>query len=153
TTLFLNSDGTYNREVAWTGGTFSGACVDNIGGGGGGFSAFWGVPFYQAFLGLVPSVRTVPDISLNAGFAQAIFLDGELTFAAGTSIVAPELAGFFAQENAYLLFLQSNGHLCFSGVACAPMGNANFPIYSEQMHAPGYAPHYPFYDIRVGCAS
>jgi hypothetical protein len=153
TMLFLNSNGTYNSETAWIGGTFAGACSDNAGGGGGGFSSFWGVPFYQAFLGLVPAVRTVPDISLNAGLFQTIFLDGDITFAAGTSIVAPELAGFFAQENAYLLFLQSNGHLCFSGVACAPMGNANFPIYAEQMHAPGYAPHYPFYDIKVGCVT
>jgi hypothetical protein len=151
TTLFLNSDSTFNDEVAWTGGTFAGACAENDGGGGGGFSSKFAVPFYQAFLG--HGVRTLPDISLNANFPQAIFVDGSLTPAGGTSIVAPELAGFFAQENAYLLFLQTQGLPCFGNQACAPIGNANAYIYLEQQHAPGYAPHYPFYDITVGCAS
>ena len=151
TTLFLNSDSTFKDEVAWTGGTFAGACADNAGGGGGGFSSKFQVPFYQAFLG--QGVRTLPDISLNANYPQAIFVDGSLTAAGGTSIVAPELAGFFAQENAYLLFLQTQGTPCFGNQACAPIGNANYYIYSEQMHAPSYAPHYPFYDITVGCAS
>ncbi len=42
----------------------------------------------------------------------------------GTSIVAPELAGFFAQQNAYGLVL---GSVCgTAGTApCAPLGNAN----------------------------
>jgi pro-kumamolisin-like protein/Big-like domain-containing protein len=151
TTLSLNSDSTFNDEVAWTGGTFAGACAENDGGGGGGFSSKFAVPFYQAFLG--HGVRTLPDISLNANFPQAIFVDGSVTPAGGTSIVAPELAGFFAQENAYLLFLQTQGLPCFGNQACAPIGNANAYIYSEQMHAPGYAPHYPFYDITAGCAS
>ena len=155
TELHLNSDSTYNSEVAWTGDTFPGACANNRGGGGGGFSNKFGVPVYQAFLG--NGVRTLPDISLNANFAkepQAIFFNGSLSGNGGTSIVAPELAGFFAQENAYLVYLGSLiGDRCFGSQACAPIGNANYYIYAEQQHAPGYAPHYPFYDITVGCAS
>jgi hypothetical protein len=150
TALRLNSDSSYNSETAWTGAVTAGSCAANDGGGGGGFSAVFGVPFYQAFLG--NGVRTVPDISLNASFFQTIFEGGAVDFAAGTSIVAPELAGFFAQENAYLLFLQTEGVPCFGNQACAPIGNANFYIYAEQQHAP-YAPHYPFYDITVGCNS
>jgi hypothetical protein len=150
TSLRLNSDSSYNSETAWTGNTEAGSCAANDGGGGGGFSAVFGVPFYQAFLG--QGVRTVPDISLNASFFQAIFDGGGIDFAAGTSIVAPELAGFFAQENAYLLFMQTEGVRCFGNQACAPIGNANYYIYAEQQHAP-YAPHYPFYDITSGCNS
>jgi hypothetical protein len=150
TALRLNDDSSYNSETAWTGDVTPGSCADNDGGGGGGFSAVFGVPVYQAFLG--NGVRTVPDISLNASFFQTIFEGGAVDFAAGTSIVAPELAGFFAQENAYLLFLQTEGVPCYGNQACAPMGNANFYIYAEQQHAP-YAPHYPFYDITAGCNS
>jgi hypothetical protein len=151
TSLRLDENSAYLSESAWTGDTTRGSCAINDGGGGGGFSAVFGVPFYQAFLG--HGVRTLPDISLNASFFQTIFEGGSIDFAAGTSIVAPELAGFFAQENAYLLFLQTQGVPCFGNQACAPIGNANFYIYAEQQHAPGYAPHYPFYDITNGCNS
>jgi hypothetical protein len=155
TELHLNSDSTYNSEIAWTGDTFPGACNVNEGGGGGGFSSKWPVPAYQAFLGL--GVRTLPDISMNANFAktpQAMFFNGAIIGNGGTSIVTPEFAGFIAQENAYLLYLQSLiGNRCFGSNACAPIGNANYYIYLEQQHAPAYAPHYPFYDITVGCNS
>jgi hypothetical protein len=155
TELHLNSDSTYNGEIAWTGNTFPGACAQNEGGGGGGFSSKWPVPAYQAFLG--HGVRTLPDISMNANFAktpQAIFFDGAISGNGGTSIVTPEFAGFIAQENAYLLYLQSLiGAHCFGNQACSPIGNANYYIYLEQQHAPAYAPHYPFYDITVGCNS
>jgi hypothetical protein len=151
THLNLFSDSTFSNEVAWTGGTFAGACNINDGGGGGGFSAVYGVPSYQAFLG--QGVRTLPDISLNADSFQAIFFDGGLTGSGGTSIVAPELAGFMAMENAYLLYLQSLiGNNCFGHHACSPIGAANYYIYIEMQNAP-YAPHYPFYDVTSGCAS
>src|SRR5262249_52529934 len=51
TELDLNSDGTFAREAAWTGGTFAGACSVNDGGGGGGFSSKYRTPVYQNFLG------------------------------------------------------------------------------------------------------
>jgi hypothetical protein len=108
-----------------------------------------------AFQGTTPcgnGSRAVPDISLNADFVnapQAVFFGGSLGGNGGTSIVAPELAGFFAQEDSYLLSL---GTICGSGTAlCAPMGNANFPIYGAAV--PGGAPHAPFYDITSGCNS
>jgi hypothetical protein len=155
TELHLNSDSSYNSEIAWTGNTFPGACNVNEGGGGGGFSSKWPVPAYQAFLG--NGVRTLPDIAMNANFAktpQAMFFQGSIIGNGGTSIVTPEFAGFIAQENAYLLYLQSLiGNRCFGSNACAPIGNANYYIYLEQQHAPAYAPHYPFYDITVGCNS
>jgi hypothetical protein len=63
------------------------------------------------------------------------------------------MAGFFANENAYLLYLSSviSGGLC-NGHACAPLGNDNWYLYWFGEN-PGYAPHYPypFYDITSGC--
>jgi hypothetical protein len=95
--------------------------------------------------------RGVPDISLNADWynsPQNFYFDGSLSGNGGTSIVAPELAGFFAQEDSYLLY---EGNICGSGSsACAPFGNANFPLYETGLQS---APHNPFYDITSGCNS
>jgi hypothetical protein len=151
TTLFLFSNGTYDTEVAWQGLTTPGACAKNQGGGGGGVSAYYSKPSYQSFK--EGAKRFVPDISLNANFGQNYYFNGKLKGVGGTSIVAPELAGFFAQENAYLLVLTNNvGNTCGSGNPCAPMGNPNYYIYYEGTH-PKYAPHYPFYDITQDCNS
>ena len=67
----------------------------------------------------------------------------------GTSIVAPELAGMFANMNAYLLTLGNN---CLNeGGPCAPMGGLVNPMVYYLGAHPSYAPHYPFYDITQGC--
>jgi subtilase family serine protease len=154
TTLFLNFDSTYNSEVAWTGGSTAGSCAGKNGGGGGGCSQKFAAPGYQ---GSSPSCgtgsRSVPDISLNAAIGQNYYFNGGLGGVGGTSIVAPELAGFFAQENAYLFYENQVfvGNTCGNG-SCAPMGNPNWYIYYEGLNAP-YAAHYPFYDITSGCNS
>ena len=64
------------------------------------------------------------------------------------------LAGFFAQEGAYLVYLASlTGNDCGSPhQGCGPMGNGNAYLYYEGVNAP-YAAHYPFYDITSGCNS
>ena len=83
---------------------------------------------------------------------QNIFLDGYLQGNGGTSVVAPEIAGFYAQENAYLLYVQSLvGNTCgyYANTPCAPMGNANYYLYGEGYNQP-YSAHYPFYDIVSG---
>jgi hypothetical protein len=147
TTLSLLNFGApvYNSEVAWTGGPDG--CGSNDGGSGGGFSVHWGTPSYQSSLGV--GSRAVPDLALNADWyntPQNIFFGGSLSGNGGTSIVAPEMAGFFANENAYLLTL---GNICGSGSSpCAPMGN---PDYSLYLAGRGFAPHNPFYDITSGC--
>ena len=134
-------------EVAWTGGTSPGSCANNGGGGTGGFSLYWPVPSYQKSLGF--SKRATPDMSLNAAYGQIIIYDGAIAHPGGTSIVAPELAGFFAQENAYLLAI---GNACGSGSSpCAPLGNPNYYLYGSNLQKT--APHYPFYDILTGCNS
>jgi kumamolisin len=145
----------YNFEYAWSGGPAY--CVNNDGGSGGGCSAYWAAPPYQSSPACGASSRSVPDIALNADWwyePQNTFYNGSWSPNGGTSIVAPELAGFFAQENAYLLYLQSLvGDTCGSSLAapCSPMGNANYYLYDEGLNQ--HAAHYPFYDITSGCNS
>jgi Pro-kumamolisin, activation domain/Bacterial Ig-like domain (group 3) len=147
TQLSLFSGPVFNSEVTWTGGPAG--CTANDGGGGGGNSAYWPSPSYQG--SVYP--RQVPDIALNADWyytPQNIFFNGSLSGNGGTSIVAPEVAGFFANENSYLLYLSTiTGGLC-NGHTCAPIGNPNIYLYYFGNN-PGYAPHYPFYDITSGC--
>jgi len=145
TTLLLASGPVFESETAWSGGPDG--CGSNDGGSTGGFSNYWGTPSYQSALGF--GSRAVPDIALNADWynsPQNYYDGGVLSGNGGTSIVAPEMAGFFAQENAYLLSL---GSICGAGSSpCAPMGNVNYYIYRDGLYG---APHYPFYDITSGC--
>lgn len=147
TTLTLDSSGNYVSEYTWTGGPDGAG--SNDGGTGGGCSAIFAAPSYQSNHPCGAGSRGVPDIALNADWyntPQNMYQDG-LSGNGGTSIVAPELAGFFAQENAYLLSL---GNICGGGSsACAPMGNINYFLYDEGIGKG--APHNPFYDITVGC--
>ncbi|HUA15512.1 MAG TPA: Ig-like domain repeat protein [Verrucomicrobiae bacterium] len=149
-TLSLSSGPVFNYEVAWSGGPYG--CGSNDGGSTGGYSSYFATPGYQSSLGL-PS-RGVPDIALNADWyytPQNLYFEGGFQGNGGTSIVAPEMAGFFANEEAYLLYLSSviSGGLC-NGHSCGPMGNGNNYLYWFGEHS-GYAPHYPFYDITSGC--
>ena len=154
TTLAINySNGDYVSEVAWTGGTTIKDCDGNGGGGGGGNSVLFGLPSWQSGLPGAGSARMLPDFSLKAGgYGQALYGGSSSTLGGvdGTSIVAPEMAGFFAQENAYLNYI---GHICGSKgtSACEPIGNPNPVLYYEG--AKNNAAHYPFYDITSGCNS
>ena len=150
TTLHLNSSGNFVSETAWSGNPDGCAPPTNGGGSGGGVSAYWGVPSFQSGFGY--SGRAVPDLALNADWyntPQNLYFGGFLQGNGGTSIVAPELAGIFAQYNAYLLTLGNN--CANEGGPCAPMGGlVDSMIYYFGNH-PGYAPHYPFYDVTTGC--
>src|SRR5579885_1055759 len=138
--------GAFSSETAWNGtGCDPNNSSVNNGGGGGGCSNHFAAPFYQS-IPYCAGNRAVPDVALNASVGQNIYYNGGLTNTGGTSIVAPELAGFFAQENAYLL---SEGNICGAGSSpCAPMGNANVPIYNAGLgNGVGLPPHAPFYDV------
>lgn len=156
--LFNNT--TYNNEVAWTGSTSANSCSTNGGGSGGGCSVHFGVPGFQSGSnGSCGTQRSVPDIALNANEGQNMFFNGSLFGVGGTSISSPMLAGFFAQEEAYLLHLKNvTGNLCGAhgpggtGGPCGPLGNGNLYIYYLGQN-PSYPPHYPFYDITSGCNS
>jgi hypothetical protein len=146
-----------------------GACYNNHGGSTGGVSVLFTAPSWQSSL-VSPfylykdgaeyeetgnTHRLVPDIALTANPDVL----GEWYYATvppattgswydegGTSIVAPELAGFFAQYNTYL---NTIGNICGSGTdACTPAGLASPFIYDAGVVG---AAHDPFYDMLSGC--
>ena len=152
-TTLSTSQGTYNYENAWTGGSYG--CTNNDGGGGGGCSAHFSAPSYQQPRACSNGKRSVPDVALNSDWLntpQNIVYEGYWYQNGGTSIAAPEMSGFIAQENAYLLYLKSLiGNTCGSNnnAPCAPVGSVNPDLYwighSQAL------PHLPFYDITQGC--
>lgn len=152
TTLSASQYG-YNYENTWTGGPEN--CENNDGGGGGGCSESFTAPGYQGTPACSNGKRSLPDLALNSDWyntPQNVYYNGNWYADGGTSIAAPEMSGFIAQENAYLLYLQSLiGNTCGSSgsAPCAPVGNVNPLIYSEGVQQS--APHYPFYDITQGC--
>jgi Pro-kumamolisin, activation domain/Abnormal spindle-like microcephaly-assoc'd, ASPM-SPD-2-Hydin len=152
TTMYLSGGPppSFISFTAWGGGPAGCALGNprvNDGGSTGGYSSHWAAPSFQSGF---PS-RGVPDIALNADWyntPQWMYFSGfgGWNGNGGTSIVAPETVGFFAQENAYLLAL---GNICGSGSSpCAPMGAVNPYLYEEYNHQ--NAKHYPFYDITTG---
>jgi len=148
----LYTNGDYWYEVGWQGGTSIGSCASNGGGSGGGVSVYFGQPYWQSSLSGLGKMRLSPDISLNAlGIGQNEFINGSMSGNAnGTSVSAPEWAGFFAQENAYLAAI---GSICGSNgtTACEPIGNPAPYLYYEGEHK--NAQHDPFYDMISGCNS
>ncbi len=150
TSLSLNSDGTWASETGWQGGTYAGACSGNNGGSGGGQSVHFGRPAYQNYYSAATG-RLVPDVSLNSGgIGQNFYFNGTLSPTGGTSIASPEMAGFFAQENAYLLAI---GNICGAGfnAPCGPYGQPHYALFDEGLN--NRSQHNPFYDITSGCNS
>jgi hypothetical protein len=163
TQLQLNDSGIFSSETAWQGESWSGACGSNHGGSTGGVSTLFAAPYWQSsiespyyeWIGSQEYVvtgnthRMVPDISLTANpdvMGEWYYSGGSWQSEGGTSIVAPELAGFFAQENSYLDYV---GNVCGSGSsACSPVGLASPFIYYDAIDG---APHNPFYDMTSGC--
>ena len=152
TSLSMNQS-YFGQEVTWSGGPWG--CAYNDGGTGGGCSRYYSAPGYEEGTACSGQMRTVPDISLNSDGVyepQNFYFEGYLQGTGGTSIAAPEMAGFFAQENAYLLYIQNIiGSTCGYSLSspCAPMGAPNPYLFKEGLHP--YTPHYPFYSITQGC--
>ena len=176
TQLSLYTDGTFYSETAWQGEFWNGACGNNHGGSTGGRSVLFGAPYWQSMTNSTTyktgvespyyewqtvngttteyivtgnTNRLVPDLSLTANpdvLGEWYVSNGSWQDEGGTSIVAPELAGFFAQENSYL---DKIGNVCGSGsTACSPVGLASPFIYDDAVYG---APHNPFYDMTSGC--
>src|SRR5204863_1986222 len=104
----------------------------NLGGGNGGCASIEPRCFYQEVFG--PDLcgsdkRSLPDVALNSAVGEAVYYNGSWTGFAGTSIVSPELAGYFSQLNSYLLML---GNICGPAPynqACAPVGLPNYVLW------------------------
>ena len=168
TSLTLSSSPlAYSSETAWCGNACgpNGACkiVTAVGGGGGDgdgdcSDTFGAVSWNSA--ACAGKHRATPDISLNAaGAGQIVYYSysgppscfsntpdkkNYLCVWGGASIAAPEIAGFFAQENSYLLTLGAN---CGPAIdhPCAPLGPAGPALFAAV-----HAAHNPFYDITTG---
>jgi kumamolisin len=147
-TQLLEGNNQTDYEVAWTGLTKKGSCASNNGGGTGGFSTHFQAPSYQKPLGF--AMRAVPDIALDSDDGHDVYYHGGWLYVGGTSVATPMMAGFFAQNNAYLLAI---GNKCGAKgkSGCAPIGTANYALYSEGIFM--NAGRSPFYDIRLGCNS
>jgi len=108
---------------------------------GGGFSAYFPLPGYQA--GFAPAGivnRMTPDISLNAsnGLApDALVFNGNFTAVGGTSASTPTFAGLLAVVEQYLI---ANKQLSAPG-----LGNVNPTIYNMYQSVPT-----AFHDITAG---
>jgi uncharacterized repeat protein (TIGR01451 family) len=97
TSLLVNGEtGTYEGESVWNDGLGNGA-------GGGGVSAVWPIPSWQAGVTTVSSKtnRNVPDVTLNAdtNTGYAIYFGGQWQIYGGTSCAAPLWAAFTACVN------------------------------------------------------
>ncbi|MDB5986114.1 MAG: putative protease [Nevskia sp.] len=85
TSLYTNTDGSYNSETAWSG-------------GGGGPSVVESKPSYQGSI-VSGSMRGVPDISLDAdpNTGAIITVKGKPVQVGGTSLSSPLFVGLFAR--------------------------------------------------------
>ncbi len=125
--------GAYVSETVWNEGSGNGA-------GGGGVSAIWPIPSWQATVSNVYSktFRNVPDVSLDAdpNTGYSIFYNGQWTIYGGTSCAAPLWAGFTALVNQKRVASQTQ-----------VLGFANPSIY-----AIGQNSLYPFdfHDVKSG---
>jgi len=153
TNLELDGSGNYLSEQAWP--ANSAGCNGNGGGGGGGCSVKFAAPSYQSSISSFcgSTAKAVPDLSLNGDWfnsPQNLYFNGGWQGNGGTSIAAPEFAGFMASQNSYGLKM---GNICGGGVsACAPFGEAGQQIYLAANNHAAQGKN-PFYDITSGCTS
>ena len=152
TNLELSAGPVYQSQGAWGD---VGNCSGNGGGSGGGCSAKYAAPSYQSVISSFcgSSAKAVPDVSLNGDWfnsPQSVYFNGSFSGNGGTSISAPMMAGFYAQQNSYGLEL---GSICGSGsAACAPIGQAGQQLYlAANSHAA--QGKNAFYDITSGCTT
>ncbi len=99
TTLYLTSGPTYGTETGWAGGVYG--CSNNDGGSGGGCSTHFAAPWYQVSPACGSGSRSLPDIALNADWVntpQDLLFVNNFYPAGGTSIAAPEMAGFLLRK-------------------------------------------------------
>lgn len=131
--LFAKTGGPRIGETTWVGP----GVLDPNGpeGGGGGSSAVWVKPDYQAGLGSSPTTRDVPDVSLNAdpntGYDITVASASKTFFTVGgTSAAAPLWAAFTAlvnQQRAANGLVQTDPT---TGATTGYLGFANPPLYA-----------------------
>jgi kumamolisin len=131
TSLYVNSDGSYDYETTWWDGTY---------GSGGGVSSLWGIPSYQASaipFGTLGSwtARNVPDVAADAdpdtGYAVYNTTSyGGWIGVGGTSAAAPLWAAYTAIAN-QVRGIHALGNV---GFANPMLYNLNYTGYYFDMH-------------------
>jgi kumamolisin len=131
-TKLAAAGGSITSEVVWN------EVANNEGATGGGISAVFAIPDYQANANVPPSVnpgnfvgRGVPDVAGDADPESGydVYVDGQATVIGGTSAVAPLWAGLIARFNQLL---------------GKPVGFLNPTLYTQVAGAGG------FHDITSG---
>jgi hypothetical protein len=152
TNLELAAGPVYQSQTAWGD---VGNCAGNGGGTGGGCSAKYAAPSWQSSISsgfCTSSAKALPDVSLNGDWAnspQSVYFNGSFSGNGGTSISAPMMGGFYAQQNSYGIEL---GSICGGGSsACAPIGQGGQQLYLAA--ASGAQGKKSLYDITSGCTT
>lgn len=104
TSLTTSSSGTWTSEVGWSGngsGAISPGC-QNLGGSGGGYSPS-PRPWWQSGEGIAANApfRGVPDVSAVSVPGVVVYVGGQQSGVAGTSLATPIWAGITALANQY----------------------------------------------------
>jgi subtilase family serine protease len=179
---FVSAGGTNLVQVTWPvppGQTLGNFDYENpwnysaLGAGGGGCSQYFALPSWQETpyfsssttycIGEAASYRMFPDVALNAGGggsqanAQVVYLSAlnpPWFASAGTSVVAPEVAGFAVLENSYVTYNDIQSGLCTVGnSSCADTTGGVSGLVSPRAlwsfsNATGpVTPMNPYYDI------
>jgi Pro-kumamolisin, activation domain/FG-GAP-like repeat/Bacterial Ig-like domain (group 3) len=133
----------YVPETVWNGTENGEPSTGNMLASGGGPSAYFPIPGFQAGLGN-PSIvnRMVPDVSLNASSSQdaapnMFYYLGAFAPIGGTSASTPMFAGMLALVEHYLM---AHGSITAPG-----LGNVNPSLYNIDSNVPS-----AFHDITTG---
>jgi len=145
TTLFTNSDGTWDDEIAWYA-------------GGGGVSQFELSPYWQSPVDLASTLgKGVPDIAMDADPNSGVYiwLDGtEQCCYGGTSLSSPLSLGVWARfQSGHLNSLGYAGPVFYKGAT--PLPNAASPagFHDEVVGTNGLYDALPGYDLTTGLGS
>jgi subtilase family serine protease len=144
TTLFANTDGSYDEELGWVA-------------GGGGISDFEYSPYWQACVTPTNAgeneARDVPDISMDAdeNTGATVYVNGTPETVGGTSLSSPLALGSWA-----IMETSANNRLGYA----APLLYSFYPTtgcvngvpepQTSQLGTSTNDPSYPFHDVDTG---
>ncbi|MGA8230374.1 MAG: S53 family serine peptidase [Candidatus Acidiferrales bacterium] len=145
TTLFTNSNGTWNNEIAWYA-------------GGGGISQFEIPTYWQSPVNTFSTVgRGVPDVAMDADpeSGVSIWLDGtEQCCYGGTSLSSPLSLGVWARlQSAHGNKLGFAGPVLYTGAVALPEAASPVGFHDIIVGANGLYTALPGYDLITGLGS
>ncbi len=145
TTLFTNSDGTWNNEIAWYA-------------GGGGVSQFEASPYWQLPVNVASTDgKGVPDIAMDADPESGVYiwLNGtEQCCYGGTSLSSPLSLGVWARfQSGHLNSLGNAGPVFYKGATALPSAASPAGFHDIIVGGNGLYTALPGYDLTTGLGS